>query len=85
MAAWTSIISFLPSWRMPSAARTDLEAGSFSNWLHKGLTDAGFDAVLIETRQVKTDSEGIAPLLRMDCFWLVCPARRCRRRRCGRC
>ncbi len=30
-----------------------LEAGPMSQWLHKGLTDAGFEAVLMETRQVK--------------------------------
>jgi len=30
-----------------------LEAGPLSQWLHKGLTDAGFEAVLMETRQVK--------------------------------
>ncbi len=30
-----------------------LEAGPLSQWLHRGLADAGFDAVLMETRQVK--------------------------------
>ena len=30
-----------------------LEAGALSQWLHRGLTDAGLDAVLMETRQVK--------------------------------
>ena len=57
-----------------------LEAGPLSQWLHKGLTDAGFEAVLMETRQVKgalkampikTDrrgAEGIARLLQMGWF-----------------
>ena len=51
-----------------------------SQWLHKGLTDAGFEAVLMETRQVKgalkampiktdrRDAEGIARLLQMGWF-----------------
>ena len=57
-----------------------LEAGPLSNWLHKGLTDAGFETVLMETRQVKAalkampiktdrrDAEGIARLLQMGWF-----------------
>ncbi len=57
-----------------------LEAGPLSQWLHKGLTDAGFEAVLMETRQVKAalkampiktdrrDAEGIARLLQMGWF-----------------
>ena len=54
-------------------AAIGLEAGPLSHWLHKGLTDAGFEAVLMETRQVKSalkampiktdrrDAEGICP------------------------
>ena len=61
-------------------AAVGLEAGPLSNWLHKGLTDAGFEAVLMETRQVKAalkampiktdrrDAEGIARLLQMGWF-----------------
>lgn len=57
-----------------------LEAGPLSQWLHKGLTDAGFEPVLMETRQVKgalkampfktdrRDAEGIARLLQMGWF-----------------
>ncbi len=57
-----------------------LEAGPLSQWLHKGMTDAGFEAVLMETRQVKAalkampiktdrwDAEGIARLLQMGWF-----------------
>lgn len=61
-------------------AAIGLEAGPLSHWLHKGLTDAGFEAVLMETRQVKSalkampiktdrrDAEGIARLLQMGWF-----------------
>lgn len=57
-----------------------LEAGPLSRWLHRALVDAGFDAVLMETRQVKgalkampnktdrRDAEGIARLLHMGWF-----------------
>lgn len=57
-----------------------LEAGPLSQWLHRALVDAGFDAVLMETRQVKgalqampiktdrRDAEGIARLLLMGWF-----------------
>ena len=61
-------------------AAIGLEAGLLSHWLHKGLTDAGFEAVLMETRRVKAalkampiktdrrDAEGIARLLQMGWF-----------------
>ena len=61
-------------------AAIGLEAGPLSQWLHKGLTDAGFEAVLMETRQVKAalkampiktdrrDAEGIARLLQLGWF-----------------
>ena len=61
-------------------AAIGLEAGPLSQWLHKGLTEAGFEAVLMETRQVKgalkampiktdrRDAEGIARLLQMGWF-----------------
>lgn len=57
-----------------------LEAGPLSQWLHRRLTDAGFDVVLMETRQVKgalkampiktdrRDAEGIARLLHLGWF-----------------
>ena len=60
--------------------RVGLEAGPLSRWLHAGLTRAGFEAVLLETRQVKAalsamvvktdrkDARGIAQLLRMGWF-----------------
>lgn len=34
-------------------AAIGLEAGPLSQWLHRGMTDAGLDAILMETRQVK--------------------------------
>jgi transposase len=61
-------------------ARIGLEAGPLSQWLHAGLTGAGFEAVLLETRHVKAalsamivktdrkDARGIAQLLRMGWF-----------------
>jgi transposase len=60
--------------------RIGLEAGPLSQWLHAGLAGAGFDVVLLETRQVKAalsamvvktdrkDARGIAQLLRMGWF-----------------
>ena len=34
-------------------AAIGLEAGPMSQWLHRGLTEAGIDVVLMETRQMK--------------------------------
>ena len=60
-----------------------LEAGPLSQWLHRHLREAGFEAVLMETRQVKgarkampiktdrRDALGIAQLIRMGRFWPV--------------
>jgi transposase len=60
--------------------RVGLEAGPLSQWLHAGLTAAGFEAVLLETRHVKAalsamvvktdrkDARGIAQLLRMGWY-----------------
>ena len=57
-----------------------IEAGPLSQWLHAGLTRAGFAAVLLETRHVKAalsamtvktdrkDARGIAQLMRMGWF-----------------
>ncbi len=74
-----SLVAFL--YELPhDIAAIGLEAGPLSHWLHKGLTDAGFEAVLMETRQVKAalkampiktdrrDAEGIARLLQMGWF-----------------
>lgn len=63
-----------------SIAAIGLEAGPLSQWLHNGLTEAGLDAVLMETRQVKgalkampimtdrRDAKGIALLLHLGWF-----------------
>ena len=63
-----------------SIAAIGLEAGPLSQWLHRGLTEAGLDVVLMETRQVKgalkampiktdrRDAEGIARLLHLGWF-----------------
>src|SRR3712207_3947174 len=60
--------------------RIGLEAGPLSQWLHAGLSEAGYEAVLLETRHVKAalsamivktdrkDARGIAQLLRMGWF-----------------
>lgn len=61
-------------------AAIGLEAGPLSQWLHRGLSGAGLDVVLMETRQVKgalkampiktdrRDAEGIARLLHLGWF-----------------
>ena len=63
-----------------SIAAIGLEAGPLSQWLHRGLSEAGLDIVLMETRQVKgalkampiktdrRDAEGIARLLHLGWF-----------------
>ncbi len=63
--------------------RIGFEAGPLSQWLHAGLTQAGFEAVLLETRHVKAalsamtvktdrkDACGLAQLLRMGWFQQV--------------
>jgi transposase len=60
--------------------RIGLEAGPLSQWLHAGLAKAGFEVVLLETRQVKAalsamivktdrkEARGIAQLLRMGWY-----------------
>jgi transposase len=61
-------------------SRIGLEAGPLSQWLHAGLTGAGFATELLETRHVKAalsamtvktdrkDARGIAQLMRMGWF-----------------
>lgn len=63
-----------------TVTRIGLEAGPLSQWLHAGLSAAGLEAVLLETRHVKAalsamtvktdrkDARGIAQLLRMGWF-----------------
>src|SRR3954462_4964267 len=73
------LIAFLSGLALP-LARIGLEAGPLSQWLHAALVEAGFAAVLLETRDVKAalsamivktdrrDARGIAQLLRMGWF-----------------
>jgi transposase len=63
-----------------SIERIGLEAGPLSQSLHAGMVQAGFEAVLLETRHVKAalsamtvktdrkDARGIAQLLRMGWY-----------------
>jgi len=74
--AFIAFLRELP-WRIEAIG---LEAGPLSQWLHRGLREAGFEMILMETRQVKAvlkampvktdrrDAEGIARLLRMGWF-----------------
>lgn len=74
-----ALVGFLRKLGLP-IARVGLEAGPLSQWLYDGLREAGFDAVLLETRHVKAalsamavktdrrDARGIAQLLRMGWF-----------------
>jgi transposase len=74
-----TLVAFFRQLGVP-VTRVGLEAGPLSQWLHAGLTRAGFEVVLLETRQVKAalsamvvktdrkDARGIAQLLRMGWF-----------------
>ncbi len=77
-----ALVGFFGQLGLP-VARIGLEAGPLSQWLHAGLAQAGFEAVLLETRHVKAalsamvvktgckDARGIAQLLRMGWFRAV--------------
>jgi transposase len=74
-----ALVTFLKSLEI-GLERIGLEAGPLSQWLHAGLTKAGFETVLLETRHVKAalsamtvktdrkDARGIAQLIRMGWF-----------------
>jgi transposase len=74
-----ALVRFFQALGLP-LTRLGLEAGPLSQWLHAGLTAAGFEVVLLETRHVKAalsamvvktdrkDARGIAQLLRMGWF-----------------
>src|SRR5215212_8422882 len=69
-----ALVAFFGQLGLP-LTRVGLEAGPLSQWLHAGLTAAGFAPVLLETRHVKAalsamvvktdrkDARGIAQLL----------------------
>jgi len=75
-AALAELLGTLPE----RPERIGLEAGPLSEWLVRGLADAGYEAVLMETRQVRAalssmtvksdrnDARGMAHLLRMGWF-----------------
>src|ERR687885_1680243 len=74
-----ALVAFFGRLGLP-LTRVGLEAGPLSQWLHAGLTGAGYEAVLLETRHVKAalsamvvktdrnDARGIAQLLRMGWY-----------------
>jgi transposase len=74
-----ALVDFFRQLGLP-VVRLGLEAGPLSQWLHAGLSAAGFEAVLLETRHVKAalsamvvktdrkDARGIAQLLRMGWY-----------------
>jgi transposase len=76
------LVTFFKGLGFP-VTRIGLEAGPLSQWLYAGLTQAGFDVVLLETRHVKAalsamvvktdrkDARGIAQLIRMGWFRAV--------------
>ena len=47
-----ALVAFLGRLGLP-LTRVGLEAGPLSQWLHAGLTGAGLEAVLLETRHVR--------------------------------
>src|SRR3984893_14458794 len=74
-----ALVSFFKRLGFP-VTRIGLEAGPMSRWLYAGLTQAGFETVLMATRHVKAalsamtvktdrkDARGIAHLIRMGRF-----------------
>ena len=74
-----ALVKFFNNFGLP-LTRIGLEAGPLSQWLHAGLTEAGFETVRMETRHVKAalsamtvktdrrDARGMAQLLRMGWF-----------------
>jgi len=74
-----ALVAFFEQLGLP-LTRVGLEAGPLSQWLHAGLSEAGYEAVLLETRHVKAalsamvvktdrkDARGIAQLLRMGWY-----------------
>ena len=74
-----ALVKFFKDFDLP-LIRIGLEAGPLSQWLYAGLTAAGFETVLMETRHVKKalsastvktdrrDARGMAQLLRMGWF-----------------
>ena len=71
-----ALVKFFRDFGLP-LTRIGLEAGPLSQWLYAGLTDAGFETTLMETRHVKAalsartvktdrrDARGMAQLIRV--------------------
>lgn len=87
------LIGFLCS-QQCKIGRVGLEAGPLSQWLHAGLIEAGFEAVLLETRHVKASLSAMSmktdrgmPAALPSCFGLagtgMCTRSRWAPRRCG--
>jgi hypothetical protein len=76
------LVTFFKGLGIP-VTRIGLEAGPLAQWLYAGLTQAGFEVVLLETRHVKAalsamvvktdrkDARGTAQLLRMGWYQAV--------------
>lgn len=74
-----AIVALIKNLQLP-ISRVGLEAGPLSQWLHDGISQGGYDTVLLETRHVKAalsamvvktdrrDARGIAQLLRMGWY-----------------
>ena len=74
-----ALVKFFKDFGLP-LTRIGLEAGPLSQWLYAGLTEAGFETTLMETRHVKAalsamtvktdrrDARGMAQLIRMGWF-----------------
>ena len=74
-----ALVKFFKDFGLP-LTRIGLEAGPLSHWLYAGLTEAGFETTLLETRHVKAalsamtvktdrrDARGMAQLMRMGWF-----------------
>ena len=74
-----ALVKFFKDFGLP-LTRIGLEAGPLSHWLYAGLTEAGFETTLMETRYVKAalsamtvktdrrDARGMAQLMRMGWF-----------------
>src|ERR671933_1986531 len=54
-----ALVKFFRELGLP-LSRVGLEAGPLSQWLHAGLTGAGLEAVLLETRQGKAALSAMA-------------------------
>src|SRR5260370_28637641 len=54
-----ALVAFLRGLGLP-IVRAGLEAGPLSQWLYDGLREAGYEAVLLETRHVKAALSAMA-------------------------